>query len=477
MIDTRGRLAFGAGHISGALNIPTELFEQMIEAGSPFSPGSVVLVVCPHGDRSRRHAAYLCRRGVDAWSLDGGMAAWREADPRWRAPLRPPVREFRAQFPFFERHPEIAYLDSAATTQRPRQVIETVAEALAESANPGRGDHRLAAHALRQVEAVREQVATFLGANGPHEVAFTSGATASLDLVSRAWGDAHLRAGDAVAVCLADYAAAVQPWTQLAERRELEVSTFEVARTGSPSRRALRSACAGAGVLALTHVHNVFGERTDVAAVRELVGDQLVVSLDATQSVGHTRLGVQGLGADFVSFSAHKLFGPPGVGVLWASEGMIDQVRRLPGGRVRSSTGLAARVEVGTLDVPGIVGLGSALELIDRFGIDEIGACVHTLTLRLIAGLEQIAGLELLPGVAHTSCREGHGIVAIRLDGIDSADLGLLLEQRGLAVRAGAHCRAGDDGIGDSVRLSLHAYTTEEEVDRCLEAISDIASA
>jgi cysteine desulfurase/selenocysteine lyase len=387
------------------------------------------------------------------------------------------VREFRAEFPFFERRPEIAYLDSAATTQRPRQVIEAVAETLAESANPGRGDHRLAAAAARRVEEVRERVAAFLGAGSSEEIAFTRGATAGLELVARAWGAGHLAEGDSVAVCPADHAAAVQPWTDLARGAGLEVRTFGVARSGSPSRRELDAACQGAAVLALTHVHNVFGERNDVFALRELVGHEIVISLDAAQSAGHLRLDVRTLGVDFLSFSAHKMFGPPGVGVLWSRGNLIEQFRPLPGGRARGSRGLAARLEVGTLDVPAISGLGAAIDFIDHFGIDEIGARVHELTLRLITGLEQIERLELLPGVVHTGCREGHGIAAFRLEGIDSADLGLLLEERGIAVRAGSHCSAREDAVGDSVRLSLHAYSTEDEVDRCLEALAEITAA
>jgi cysteine desulfurase / selenocysteine lyase len=387
------------------------------------------------------------------------------------------VNEFRAEFPFFQRHPEITYLDSAATTQRPRQVIEAVAGEMAESGNPGRGEHRLAGRALRRVESVRERLAAFLGARGPHEIAFTSGATASLDLLARAWGAQRLSAGDVVALCPADHAAAVQPWTQLAESLPLEVRTFGVARTGSPSRRALVEACREARVLALTHVHNVFGERTDVASLRGLIGERTVISLDAAQSAGHLALDVGGLGVQALSFSAHKMFGPPGLGVLWIHERLLDELRRLPGGRVSSPTGLAARVEVGSLNVPAIAGLGSALELIDRYGIERLTARVHALTLRLVEGLEQIEGIEMLPGVAHTSCREGHGIVAVRLAGTDSADLGLLLDERGFAVRAGSHCRAGDDAIGDSVRFSLHAYTTEQEIDRCVEAVAEIAAA
>lgn len=393
------------------------------------------------------------------------------------------VDDVRAEFPFFAAHPDLVYLDSAATTQKPRTVLDAMARHLAtDAANPGRGTYRLATAATRTVEEVRGVVAGFLGAGDPASIAFTSGATAALNAIVQCWARPNLRPGDEVLVSASDHAACVRPWYAAAGELGLRLVPYRRTASGDPDVADLAAKLTPrTRAVVVTHVHNVFGELAEVAEIRRRVGPEVVVCLDAAQSAGHTWVDVRELGADAVAFSAHKMFGPPGTGVLWAAPRLVETMRpAVVGGGMAGRTGLAGVLEAGTPNTGGIVGLGAAVRFVESLGIARIGAHVGALTQALVERLEAMPHVRLLPGVAFsTACRSGYGIVSFQVDGVSASDVGFVLDDAGICVRTGGHCVHDDtapgEAAGDSVRVSMHAYTTEAEVERVGDAVAALA--
>jgi cysteine desulfurase/selenocysteine lyase len=397
----------------------------------------------------------------------------------------------RKQFPFFATHPDLIYLDSAATTQKPQAVIDVVTEHLSAAANAGRGTYALSNKLEHAIERVRNNLANFLNANGAHEVVFTSGATESMNLVALSWGMHNLKDGDEIVYCPEDHASAVLPWIRLkhdlAEHDiTIKLVPFPMARAGDVEPRdVLARVTDRTRLIVLTHVHNVCGDKVGVADIRSKLAPHVRISLDASQSAGHIPLDVQTLGADFVSFSGHKMFAPEGIGVLWVHEDSHAELKPVKvgggGGSMDENTlQLGTRqmphlLEAGTQNATGILGLGVALQIIRNTGIENIARHIHTLTRTLIERLQKTDRVVLLPGVASSGCMGGFGIVSFRIDGIFSQEAGFVLAERGILVRTGGHCAARGDAEHDAIRASFHAYNTTDDIDLLVDAIASFA--
>ncbi len=411
------------------------------------------------------------------------------------APALPRHSGTRAEFPSLAADPDVVYLDSAATTQTPRRVIDAVAAHLADrTANPGRGGYPWATRASRLIAEVRSRTAAFIGAEHPEEVVFTAGATASLNAVAQGWGAAVLREGDEILYNPIDHSSLVLPWVALrqelaARGTRISLVPYDVTPTGEADTADIRRKLSPRTRLIVTsHVHGVFGARTTLRELRGHLDDSVHLLFDCSQSVGHVPVDVTELGADFATFSGHKMFALPGTGVLYCHRRVHGALAPfLPGGGtgVRldrdAATGeptvrrlaMPAAWENGTPNTPGIVALGEAIAFIEDHGLDRIGDQVTALTLRLIAGLRELPRVDLLPGVAFASCRVGYGIVSFTVRGERADDVGFALSALGFFVRTGQHCLSGDQ-FRDSVRVGLHLYTTPEDVDRFLGALQDI---
>ncbi len=414
----------------------------------------------------------------------------------------PDIAAIRALFPALGGDGPV-YLDSAATTQKPLPVIEAIDDYhRRRTANAGRGTYPWATTLTRAVEQVRADTARFLGAL-PHEVVFTSGATAALNAVALSWGLTALDDGDEILYSPRDHASNVYPWLQLRATlahfgRHIrlvpyrttalgEADTADIAAKLSPRTR----------LLTVSHLHHVFGARNTLEEIRDLIGPRVAVCFDCSQSAGHLPIDVRELGADFAVLSAHKMFGAPGTGVLFCHSRVHDRLRPfLPGGnsavRVRDSALLPAEMpgllEGGTHNLPGILALGAALRVLDSIGVHTIARHNHRLTRRLIDTMASIPGLRLPPGPAHGPCDTGYGIVSFTLDGIGATDLGFVLSELGFLVRTGAHCVPADIGASsqhhtdmvaadeDSVRVSTHIYTGADEIDRFLDCLTTLAT-
>ncbi|MGW5349779.1 aminotransferase class V-fold PLP-dependent enzyme [Streptomyces sp. NPDC004031] len=393
--------------------------------------------------------------------------------------LRRWQQELRRQFPIVTGHPGLAYLDSAATAQKPQAVLDAVTAYLTTSnANAGRGTYPWANETTRMVERTRRRVKDFLGDPDPDRstVHFTSGTTEALRTVARDWLPGVLRDGDEILVPHSDHRANLDPWLEaqalLAARgvrtrvRALPVQDG----SGDYDHRAL-AAVVGPRTrfVAATHVHHVYGADMNVRRIRAAVGPDVPICLDAAQSVGHlpVRLGEGGLDVDFVAFSGHKALALPGTGALWA--------RGVRGPRLRP-TGWQ-----GTPNTVGIASLEAALDWLDAAGPERVDRWTTGLATRLTDALRHLPAYEVL-GCASSLAAESvqpheqrrRGIVSLRHRDIPSDDLGFVLFSHGFMVRADSLCQAGADEERAVVRVSLHIYNTEEEIDRLVAVLTGL---
>lgn len=405
-----------------------------------------------------------------------------------RDPVRPAVRHL---FPALGETTDV-YLDSASTTQKPAAVIATVQRYhSSRTANAGRGTYPWAGSLTRELEAVRARMAAFIGA-APDEVVFTGGATAGLNAVALSWALTNLRDGDEILYSPRDHASNVYPWQHLRRLlhgfgRTIRLTPYRVNALGEADFEDL---CARitprTRLITVSHLHHVFGALTTLEELRGRIDPNIALCFDCSQSGGHVPVRVDELGADFAVFSAHKMFGAPGTGVLYCRRRRHGELAPfLPGGNSAVSldeSGLLAGpmpqlMEGGTHNIPGILALGTALQVLEEFGLDTIRTHNRALTQRLITGLRPIPGLEFLPGPAHAPCETGYGIVSFTLAGISATDLGFVLSELGFLVRTGAHCIPTDHSPADedSVRVSTHLYNTLDEIDRFTECVATIA--
>ncbi|WP_433673149.1 aminotransferase class V-fold PLP-dependent enzyme [Nocardia sp. CA-136227] len=405
-----------------------------------------------------------------------------------RGPAYPGVR---ALFPALTEAAEV-YLDSASTTQKPRPVIEAVHRYHRErTANAGRGTYPWAGALTAEVAAVRAAMAEFIGA-APDEVVFTGGATAGLNAVALSWGLANLRDGDEILYSPRDHASNVYPWQHLRGLlarfgRRVELVPYRVNALGEADVEDVAARITPrTRLITVAHLHHVFGGLSTLEELRGRIDPRIALCFDCSQSGGHLPVNMSELNADFAVFAAHKMFGAPGTGVLYCHRRRHSELLPfLPGGNSGVSlddSGLVGGampqlLEGGTHNLPGILALGAALEVLGELGLDTITAHNRALTQRLIASLRPITGVEFTPGPAYAPCETGYGIVSFTVAGISATDLGFVLSELGFLVRTGAHCvpTGGAAADEDSVRVSTHVYTTVDEIDRFTECVATIA--
>ncbi|MFI5719106.1 aminotransferase class V-fold PLP-dependent enzyme [Nocardia sp. NPDC051750] len=403
------------------------------------------------------------------------------------AELFPP--QVRESFPALVQAREL-YLDSAATTQKPRAVIDAVRNYHeSATANAARGTYPWATALTQRIAAVRARTARFVGAAYPEEIVFTAGATAALNAVALSWGLTALRDGDEILYSPADHATNVLPWYLLRDTlarfgRRIELVPYRTTPSGHADSADIADKLGPrTRLLTVTHLHHVFGGLTTLADIRDRIPGRVLVCYDCSQSGGHLPVDVTALGADFAVFAAHKMFGAPGTGILYCRRRVHSELRPfLPGGGTDAQltaggfgTGqMPGLLEGGTPNIPGILALGAAIEVLDSYGMPAIAAHNRVLTRRLLAGLRGVPGVDFLPGPAHAG-DTGHGIVSFTLDGISAADLGFVLAEYGFLVRTGTHCVPETAGDAESVRVSTHIYTGLDDIDRFTDRVRALA--
>ncbi len=387
--------------------------------------------------------------------------------------------------------PAVVYLDSAATTQKPDTVIAAVTAYHARhTANAGRGTYGWATSLAARIEAIRGRAAAFVGARHPDEIVFTAGATAALGAIAHSWGLATLDDGDEILYNPADHAANVLPWHHLRDTmarfgRRIVLRPYRSTAAGEADvDDILAQVSPRTRLITTSHLHHVYGGLSTLEELRGRIDPAILLCFDCSQSGSHLPVDVLDLGADFAVFAGHKMFAAPGVGLLYCHRRVHDRLRPfLPGGHsgVRVGTdglvgsGMPGLLEGGTHNIPGILSLAPAFDLLDELDPTAVAAHNRVLTQRLIEGLRPVPGLEFLPGPAHAGCAVGYGIVSFTLDGISAADLGFVLADAGFLVRTGAHCVPSAEPGAGSVRVSTHLYNTLDEIDRFVACVARLA--
>ncbi len=376
----------------------------------------------------------------------------------------------------------LAYLDNAATTQRPRQVIDKVVEVYERHyANVHRGIHWLSDQSTDLFEEAREKVRQFINAGSAPEVIFTTGCTMAINLVARSWGDANVRAGDEIIITEMEHHSNSVPWHQLAERTGAVVRHVPITEEGLLDLDAFDAMVSErTRLVAITAVSNVLGTINPVQEIVRRAHDAGAVALvDAAQSVPHEKTDVQAIDADFVAFSGHKMMGPSGVGVLYGRLALLEAMPPFLGGgsMIRRVTldgfepaDPPAKFEAGTPPIVPAIGLGAAIDYLNKIGLDKIHEYERFLTTQAHAVLEEVGGVRFLGPAPEKKA----GIVSFTLDGIHAHDVAQILDRHGVAIRAGHHCAMPLHkrlGIAASNRASFYFYNTPGEVETFAEAV------
>jgi len=400
------------------------------------------------------------------------------------------VERIRGDFPILQRTVRggkpLAYLDSAATSQKPASVIEALAGFYRTSnANIHRGIYELSEEASVLYEEARAKVARFIGAAHTQEVVFVRNTTEAINLVARTWGTTALQPGDVVVTTILEHHSNIVPWHQLAAERGIIVRFVDIDEHGRLRLDQLEELLNAYPVklVAVTHVSNALGTINPIPEIVRLAHRAgALVLVDGAQSVPHLPVDVRELGADFLAFSGHKMLAPFGIGVLWAR---YDLLTSLPpflggGGMIRTVTtdgfspgDVPARFEAGTPSVADAVALGAAIDYLESIGMAAIRQHEQALLAYALPRLEEIPGIRLYGPVGD----DRSGVISFTIGDVHPHDVAAVLDQHGIAVRAGHHCTQPlmrRLGVVATTRASFYLYNAEDDVDRLIEALREV---
>ena len=397
------------------------------------------------------------------------------------------VERVRADFPILgttARGKPLVFLDSAASAQKPRVVLDAMQHFYETSyANVHRGVYELSERATQAFEGVRARVARFIGAAEAREIVFVRGTTEAINLVAFGLARTTLGPGDEVLITAMEHHSNIVPWQMACAERGSKLRVIGIDDRGDLQLPELDKLLGPrTKLLALTHVSNALGTVNPVREIVKLAHERGVpVLLDGAQAVPHQRVDVRELGCDFYAFSSHKLFGPTGVGVLYGRAERLEALPPYQGGgdmilsvRFEESTyqGIPYKFEAGTPDIAGVIGLGAAIDYVSQIGFDAIAAHEHELLDYANESLARVPGLRLI-GTA----REKAALISFVLEGIHAHDVGTILDQHGIAVRTGHHCAQPvmeRYGIPATVRASFALYNTRADVDALLRGLGEV---
>jgi cysteine desulfurase/selenocysteine lyase len=406
----------------------------------------------------------------------------------------PPVRSagfdvarIRADFPILAtsiRGKPLVYLDNAATTQKPQAVLDALAHHyVAENANIHRGVHWLSERATAAYEQARARVASFLGAASPREIVFTRGTTEAINLVAQSWARTSLRPGDEVLVTGMEHHANIVPWQLLAEQTGVVLRAAPISDQGELELDAFEALLTErVKLVSVVHLSNAIGTINPILTLARLAHARgIPLLVDAAQSVPHLEVDVAALECDFLAFSGHKVLGPTGIGVLWARETLLEQMPPWQGGGDMISSVTFERstwathpnkFEAGTPHIAGAIGLAAALDYLEGVGRRAIAAHEHALLAYAVEQMSAVPGVRLV-GTA----RERASILSFAIGGVHPHDVGALLDDDGIAVRAGHHCAQpvmARLGVPATTRASFALYNTRDEVDALVRGLERV---
>jgi len=397
------------------------------------------------------------------------------------------VERLRSDFPILRQEiggKPLVYLDNAATSQKPAAVIEALDRYYRETnANIHRGVHTLAERATAQYEAAREKTAGFINAAEAREIVFTRGTTESVNLVAQSYLRPHLSAGDEILVSEMEHHSNIVPWQLVAEATGARIRMIPMSDDGElrvDEYERLFNTCTR--LVAIGHVSNALGT---VNPVRELIATAhahgVPVLVDGAQAVPHMRVDVRAIDADFYCFSGHKMYGPTGIGALYARAEVLESMPPYQGGGEMISkvtfTGTEFNViphkfEAGTPNIAGAIGLGATIDYLDGVGMDRIQAHEADVLAYAHERVRDLPGLRIVGTAAHKT-----GVLSFVIDGIHFNDLGMLIDQEGVAIRTGHHCAMpvmDHFGLPGTARASFALYNTRADVDRLVQGIENV---
>ena len=399
------------------------------------------------------------------------------------------VAAIKADFPLLNRQVnghQIVYLDSGATSQKPRQVIDTLNRYYEEiNANVHRGAYHIAEQATSATEEARAHLQRFIGAPSPSEVIFTKNATEAINLVAYSWGRANLNEGDSILITALEHHANIVPWQQLAAERGIEIRWLPLTDDGRLDLADLEQMLDGVSLFAFSAASNVLGTLTPVRQLADAAHAAGALCLvDASQAVPHLPTDVTAWDCDFMAFTGHKMCGPTGIGVLWGRAELLDAMPPFLGGgeMILNVTRegfipneLPWKFEAGTPPIAEIIGLGAAVSYLEAIGMDAVRAHEVALTDYALRTLNERHGDDLaIHGPADTD--ERGGVLSICYRDVHPHDLSQVLDQRGICVRAGHHCAKPLMkllGVGATARASVYIYNDESDVDLLSDALAE----
>jgi cysteine desulfurase/selenocysteine lyase len=401
------------------------------------------------------------------------------------------VAAIRRDFPILDQEvhgKRLVFLDSAASAQKPRSVIEAMATfAEQDYANIHRGVYSLAERATARYEAARAAVARFIGAPSAAEVIFTKNATEGLNLVAGSWGRANLGPGDAVVLTQMEHHSNIVPWFQLQQEKGFEIRWIPVGEDHMLDLSDLDRLLDGAKLVGLTAMSNVLGALTPVREIADAAhAAGALVCVDACQYVPHLATDVVAMGADFVAFSGHKMVGPSGIGVLWARGELLDAMPPFLGGGGMILTvdldgftpdAAPAKFEAGTPPIIEAVGLHAAIDYLEAIGMEAVRAHEVSLTAYALRALTERVGDRLTIHGPSEPAQRG-GVLSLAIDDVHPHDLAQVMDEHAVCVRPGHHCAKPLMkvlGVGATARASFYVYNDTDDVDALAEALADAA--
>ena len=394
------------------------------------------------------------------------------------------VDRLRADFPILHQNVHgkpLVYLDNAATTQKPRQVIEAVDRYYREdNANIHRGVHTLSERATAAFENARSRIQQFINAASRKEIIFTRGTTEAINLVAQSYGRPLLRPGDEIIISEMEHHSNIVPWQMLCEQTGAVLKIIPITDVGELCLEEYAKLLgAKTRLVAVAHISNALGTINPVKNIIDMAhAHNAVILIDGAQAIAHIPVNVQALDCDFYAFSGHKLFGPTGTGVLYGKENLLDRMPPWQGGgdMIKAVTlqktvfnDLPYKFEAGTPHIAGVIGLGEAVNYVDRAGLARISAHEAELIHYATGAATGIKGLRIIGTSKHKS-----GILSFTLDGIHPHDVGTILDHQGIAVRTGHHCAMPvmeHFRVPATTRASFAFYNTREEIDLLIQGL------
>ena len=398
------------------------------------------------------------------------------------------VENIRRDFPILERQvygKPLVYLDNAATTQKPRCVIDSISEAYCNvNANVHRGIHFLSQQATDMMEAARDKVRQFIGAGSTEEIIFTRGTTESFNLLASSFSQAFLKEGDEVIISGMEHHSNIVPWQIQAAIHGFKLKVVPVLDNGELDIDAFSALLTEkTRLVSITHVSNVLGTVNPVSRIISMAHSHgIPVAIDGAQSVPHIKVDVQAMGADFYALSGHKIYGPTGIGVLYGRKELLEKMPPYQGGgemikRVTfdrtTYNELPYKFEAGTPDYVGSIALASALDYVQGIGMENIAQYEAELCNYALEHLQNIPGMRIIGTAPHRS-----GVISFLVGDIHPSDMGTLLDRLGIAVRTGHHCAEplmDRLGIPGTVRASFSFYNTRAEVDALVAGVERVS--